>query len=163
MHCRYARLSLSILSTTVALIIFIGCGPRRGGFFVVNKTLDAPPPVACCSATGHNPDNIPYILGGNCFCTPSHRLIQAMHAAGYHPDIDYKSLVNMYKHAGITTDLDHRGCNNLCSNGPHVAFGGKCMATPTPGTRNYERVLSTAVAPAETSGNAKEKEGTDRK
>jgi hypothetical protein len=69
----------------------------------------------------------------------------AMHQAGHFLDVDYKKLVKMYADAGIATDLDHRGCNNLCDKGPHVAFGGKCMATPTPGTRNYERVISMAA------------------
>jgi hypothetical protein len=104
--------------------------------------MDAPPVVACCSSTGHNPENIPFILGGNCFCTPTRSVVEAVHAAGFHQDVDYGKLVKMYGDAGITTDLDHRGCNNRCNNGPHVAFGGKCMATPTPGTRNYERVIA---------------------
>jgi hypothetical protein len=138
-----------LILCTAALGVLAGCAqiqkqPRKE---VIQKSITAPPPVACCSATGHIPTNIPYILGGNCFCTPSRSLVEAMHAAGFYLDVDYDSLVQMYKNAGITTDLDHKGCNNLCSHGPHVAFGGKCMATPTPGTRNYERVLGTIVEP----------------
>ncbi|UCG52685.1 MAG: hypothetical protein JSW58_03810 [Candidatus Latescibacterota bacterium] len=125
---------------TLALTVLIGCAPA--GVVLVDKPMVPPPSVACCVAVGHDPDNVPFILGGECFCTPSHRLVEEMHGAGKHLDVDYAKLVQMYKAAGITTDLDHRGCNNLCENGPHVAFGGKCMATPTPGTKNYERVIS---------------------
>jgi hypothetical protein len=106
------------------------------------KPVKAAPATACCDATGHNPDNIPFILEGSCFCTPTRKLVDKMHAAGFHPDTDYRSLKDMYDQAGIVTCHDHRGCNNLCEKGPHVAFGGKCMASPTPGTRNYEKVLS---------------------
>jgi tetratricopeptide (TPR) repeat protein len=109
--------------------------------FDPNKVDKAPPPLACCDATGHDPENIPFILGGDCFCTPSRRLVEAMHAAGYHTDVDYAALKKLYDNADIVTSQDHRGCNNLCSGGPHVAFGGKCMSNPTPGTRNYESVL----------------------
>ncbi len=137
-------LGLGVLAVSI-LIALWGCGPTVKVVAEKSKPFDALPAVACCSATGHSPDNIPFILGGNCFCTPSHRLIEAMHSAGYHLDIDHRKLVKMYKDAGIVTDLDHRGCNNLCDKGPHVAFGGKCMATPMPGTRNYERVISMAV------------------
>jgi hypothetical protein len=125
------------------LVMLVGCAPS---VMVVDKPMEGPAIVACCSATGHNPNNIPFILGGNCYCTPSPAVIDAMHASGQHLDVDYKKLVQLYKDAGITTDLDHKGCNNLCANGPHVAFGGKCMATPTPGTKNYERVLTTTAA-----------------
>jgi hypothetical protein len=112
---------------------------------VVQKSITPPVRLACCSATGHIDTNVPFILGGNCFCTPSLGLVEAMHAAGLHLDVDYQRLVRMYEDAGITTDLDHRGCNNQCAKGPHVAFGGLCMATPTPGTRNYERVIAMIV------------------
>jgi hypothetical protein len=132
-------------AVAVALAALIGCAPA---VVSVDKPMEAPPVVACCSAGGHNPDNIPFILGGKCYCTPSQEVVEAMHAKGLHLDVDYKKLVQMYKDAGITTDLDHRGCNNLCKNGPHVAFGGKCMATPTLGTKNYERVMMGASAPA---------------
>jgi hypothetical protein len=126
----------------LSLIVLIGVIACTPAVVVVEKPLDAPPVVACCAATGHNANNIPFILGGNCFCAPSHRVVDALHATGKHTDVDYGTLVQMYKDAGIETDLDHRGCNNLCALGPHVAFGGKCMATPTPGTKNYENVLA---------------------
>jgi len=126
----------------LTLMVMMGCAPSP--VVVVNKPMDAPAVVACCSATGHKADNIPFILGGKCFCTPSAEVVDAMHALGQYLDVDYKKLVQLYSDAGIKTDLDHRGCNNLCAYGPHVAFGGKCMATPTPGTKNYERVLTMA-------------------
>jgi tetratricopeptide (TPR) repeat protein len=106
-----------------------------------NKADKAPPPLSCCDATGHDPDNIPFILGGDCFCTPTRRLVETMHAAGHHSDVDYNALKRKYDSEGIVTGHDHIGCNNLCKSSPHVGFGGKCMVSPTPGTRNYERVL----------------------
>jgi len=115
-----------------------------------SKSVTAPPARACCDATGHNPDNVPFILGGNCFCTPSRRLMDELHAAGHCTDLDYEALKKLYDGAGIVTGQDHRGCNNLCEYGPHVAFGGKCMASPTPGTSNYEHVLQWSPAAADT-------------
>ena len=118
--------------------------------FDPNKADKAPPPLACCDASGHNPANIPFILGGDCFCTPSRRLLEAMHAAGHHTDVDYAALKKLYDNADIVTSQDHRGCNNLCEWGPHVAFGGKCMSCPTPGTCNYESVMTWKRSSAET-------------
>jgi len=132
----------------VILISLTGCAqiPAQKEV-VITKSITPPVRVACCSATGHIDTNVPFILGGNCFCTPSRGLVEAMHAAGLHLDVDYRRLIRMYEDAGITTDLDHKGCNNRCAKGPHVAFGGLCMATPTPGTRNYERVIAMIVVP----------------
>jgi hypothetical protein len=60
-------------------------------------------------------------------------------------DMTYDQLLKMFKDRGIITDLDvdYRASN--CRNsdyGPHVVFGGKCMVTPTPGTRTCEEVTS---------------------
>ncbi len=139
----------SLILGGVTLGVLVGCSQikTRTQKVVVQKSMTAPARVACCSATGHIDTNVPFILGGNCFCTPSRSLVEAMHTAGLHLDVDYHRLVRMYKDAGITTDLDHKGCNNMCGKGPHVAFGGSCMATPTPGTRNYERVIAMIVEP----------------
>jgi hypothetical protein len=134
-----------------SLFVLAACSTAPTGD-VVQKPIDPAPIAACCSATGHNPDNVPFILGGNCFCTPDNRIVEAMHAAGKHTEVDYKKLVQLYSGAGIATDFDHKGCNNLCELGPHVAFGGKCMVTPMPGTKNFERVM--AVTAEQVTANA---------
>jgi hypothetical protein len=130
--------TLMLCAATAVVVVCTTAPPTN----VVNKPLEPAPIAACCTATGHRSGNIPFILGGNCFCTPSKRVVDALHADGLFLDIDFRKLTQLYEDAGIATDFDHRGCNNMCEKGPHVAFGGKCMATPTPGTKNYERVLA---------------------
>lgn len=150
------------LLACAALLLLVACVSTPTGE-VVQKPIDPAPIAACCSATGHNPDNVPFVLGGNCFCTPTNGVVEAMHAAGLHTEVDYKQLAQLYSNAGIVTDYDHRGCNNLCELGPHVAFGGKCMATPTPGTKNFERVMALTAeqVSANKSNQQVEKEGVE--
>jgi hypothetical protein len=59
----------------------------------------------------------------------------------------YEAYLALHKQKGVVTDLDHKGCGNLCAQGPHVLLGGKCMATPTPGSAMYERVTFGPHAP----------------
>ncbi|MBL7108042.1 MAG: hypothetical protein ISS38_01910 [Candidatus Cloacimonetes bacterium] len=56
----------------------------------------------------------------------------------------YRQFLNLFKEKDIVTDLDsgYKGSNNRDGHGPHVVFGGKSMVTPTPGTDNYEEVIS---------------------
>jgi hypothetical protein len=61
---------------------------------------------------------------------------------GFCLDMSLDDLIAMYRDAGIVTDLDMRGTSNLDEYGPHVVKGGKSMVTPTPGTRNFEEVVS---------------------
>jgi len=119
------------------------------GKFVNTKPLESPPVKYCNDATGHAPGSKPWILGGTCCCTPSPQLVEQYHRDGIALDLTYEDLVRMYREAGITTDLDHKGCNNMCDHGPHVVKGGKCMCTPTPGTRNFEQVVSGVFVTAE--------------
>ena len=58
------------------------------------------------------------------------------------PEMEYDDFLKLFDEKGIITDLDveYRGSNCRCEQGPHVVFGGKCMVTPTPGTRVYEEV-----------------------
>ncbi|KPK97843.1 MAG: hypothetical protein AMJ73_07055 [candidate division Zixibacteria bacterium SM1_73] len=112
------------------------------GTFINTKSIHAPPIQYCNDATGHIPGSKPWILGGTCCCTPSAELMEQYHKDGIALDLTYEDLVRMYREAGITTDLDHKGCNNMCDHGPHVVKGGKCMCTPTPGTKNFEEVVS---------------------
>jgi hypothetical protein len=55
-------------------------------------------------------------------------------------ELSFEAYLALYADRGIQIGPAHAGCNNRCTNGPHVVFGGKCMAAPTPGTANYERV-----------------------
>lgn len=61
---------------------------------------------------------------------------------GYFEGLSLDDLIKMYEARGIKTALDHQGCNNMCQWGPHVLKGGQCMVPPTPGTTNYEQILS---------------------
>jgi hypothetical protein len=51
-------------------------------------------------------------------------------------------LIELYQQKNIKLVFDHTDCNNLCEYGPHVTKGGHCMVPPTPGTRNYEEVIT---------------------
>ncbi len=95
----------------------------------------------------------PWILEGTCCCTPTSKLIEEYHKAGL--GIALEDLIKKYKEAGITTDLDHKNCNNCCDHGPHVVKGGKCMATPTMGTSNFEEVISGIFTQKESNGKKK--------
>ena len=107
----------------------------------VPKAAKSPQPVICHDAIGHNARNKPWILGGKCCCTPTRANYQQHVAAGtIDPNMSYEAYLKLYNEKGIVTDLVHRHCGNLCSHGPHVTLGGKCMATPTPGTWMYEQV-----------------------
>lgn len=114
---------------------------------MVRKTETAPPLKHCVDATGHQRRAKPFILGGTCCCTPTAKLVEEYHKDGLLLDYEITRLKSAYDERGIKTDLDHRGCNSLCPYGPHIVKGGKCMATPTPGTRNYEEVISGQFPP----------------
>jgi hypothetical protein len=113
----------------------------------VRKSETAPPIKHCVDATGHQRGAKPFILGGTCCCTPTPKLVEGYHRDGLLLDYDITRLKSAYDGRGIKTDLDHLGCNNLCPYGPHIVKGGKCMATPTPGTQNYEEIISGCFPP----------------
>jgi hypothetical protein len=105
-----------------------------------------PPPVAhCIDGVPHIAGAEPWVFGGKCCCTPSIQLMQKLHADNKCVDMDATALADKYHESGIQLALDHKRCNNLCEHGPHVVKGGKCMAPPTPGTWNYEEVVSGVV------------------
>jgi hypothetical protein len=105
------------------------------------KPLDRPEPVHCFDAVGHMPGTYPYIFGGTCCCTPTPELMEQYHRDGFLLDMEYEDLLRAYSDRGIQLEsASHKGCNNLCEHGPHVVKGGKCMASPTPGTVNFEEV-----------------------
>lgn len=115
----------------------------------VAKPRTAPVQLICHDAVGHVRGSRPWVLGGTCCCTPTranyelHRSDGTIDAA-----LSYDEYLGLYRDRGITTDLDHRACGNLCANGPHVVLGGKCMSTPVPGTAFYERVTYGPHEPA---------------
>ena len=142
-------LSKSAAGTIVLLVCLVvtvslsGCGPK----VPTTPRVVAIPPVAFChDAIGHIAGNKPWIMGGNCCCTPSEERFAGYQREGTVPaDMTYPSFLQLFKDRGIITDLDadYRGCNCLDKEyGPHVVFGGRCMVTPTPGTRVYEDVTA---------------------
>ena len=96
----------------------------------------------CFDGVPHIRGSKPWVLGGTCCCTPSDALLKMLHEDGLCLDLDTQGLIDLYHQKGIQLGIDHSGCNNLCECGPHVTKGGKCMVPPTPGTRNYEEVIT---------------------
>jgi hypothetical protein len=128
-----------LLSLFISIIFLSSCGPPA---FVARKT-SSPPLKYCNDITGHKEGSVPFVLGGTCTCTPTRSHYQrCVQEKGINNSSSYDDFLNLYSSKGIKTDLDHKGCNNRCQWGPHVVFGGKCMTTPTPGTLNFERVVS---------------------
>lgn len=129
-----------IVIALILMITAIGCAPK--------VVLDMKPPVGpplkyCNDAVGHVQGAAPWILGGTCCCTPTEEMFAVYQSEGtVDSDMTYDQFLALFTERGIVTDLDHEGCNNLCEDGPHVVFGGHCMCTPTPGTDNYEEVIS---------------------
>jgi len=133
------NLILIILAILISLII-TSCGGAPP-FLARNTT--SPLLKYCNDATGHKTGVAPFVLGGTCTCTPTEKHFNRCLAENTISNtMTYQQFFDLYTSKGIKTDLDHKGCNNRCQWGPHVVFGGKCMATPTPGTLNYERVIS---------------------
>lgn len=94
---------------------------------------------------GHIPGTSPWILGGTCCCTPTEKMFNIYKKEGtVATNMTYQQFLNLFKEKGIVTDLDlgYKGSNNRDDHGPHVVFGGKSMVTPTPGSDNYEEVIS---------------------
>lgn len=109
------------------------------------RSLKAPEIVYCHDAVGHIHGQKPWILGGNCCCTPTEERFQSYKEEGTVPDdMTYDQFLQLFADKGIITDLDinYRGCNCRGELGPHVVFGGKCMVTPTPGTETFEDVTA---------------------
>lgn len=138
-----------------------GCAQKRGEY-VSSRRIHKParPPAIkhCCDATGHRRGTKPFIFGGTCCCTPSAHLQGQYQADGVLSGYTVGRLASAYAERGIKTDRDHKGCNSLCGFGPHVVKGGHCMATPTPGTLNYEEIVTgqfTLVSTPETKSHEK--------
>ena len=137
------RLILAILAMAAGGVLgaALGCGPAYKPLPYAPKAAVAPKPLVCHDGIGHVDGNKPWILGGNCCCTPTEENYKRHVALGtIDKNVTYDQYLALYKEKGIVTDLDHKGCGDLCAKGPHVVLGGHCMATPTPGTWMYERV-----------------------
>ena len=106
-----------------------------------------PPIVHCFDGVPHIKGSLPFILGGTCVHSPTPEVLSWYHRDGLLLDYDWERLKALYADRGIKTIYDHKGCNNYCPWGPHLVKGGHCMVPPTPGTRNYEEVLSGWFAP----------------
>lgn len=103
---------------------------------------DSAPFVHCNDRTGHRAGEIPWIFGGTCLCNPSLEGIRDLRAAGASASWTVDTLSAYYRSLGVATVDDHRDCNNLCEFGPHLRKGGRCLVPPTPGTLNYEEVVT---------------------
>jgi hypothetical protein len=135
----------SFLGAVVSTMLMAGCVAsqsvsQRQVFYPKPET---PPAISYCFDTvGHVSGAKPFLLGGNCVCTPTAAVLKDYQAHGYFSGLSLDELIQMYRERGIQTALDHQGCNNLCQWGPHLVKGGSCMVPPTPGTTNYEEVIS---------------------
>lgn len=130
--------------TAFLLIIFlVGCAaPKRQ---VSIKSSSAPEAVYCNDATGHFTNAKPWISGGKCCCTPTRDMFAVYQSEGtVEAGVTYEQFMALFTEKGIVTDLDsgYIGSNNRDDHGPHVVLGGKSMVTPTPGTYNFEAVVS---------------------
>ena len=127
----------------IAVFLFAGCGGAKLNV-MPQRELSAPPVAYCHDGVGHIPGHKPFILGGNCCCTPTEERFESYKQEGTVPaDMTYDQFLEIFRSRNIITDLDlkYRGCNCRASEyGTHVVFGGRCMVTPTPGTTLYEEV-----------------------
>ena len=130
-----------VLFVAVLGLIAAGCAPKVRP----KRSLTAPPVAYCHDAIGHVSGNRPWILGGNCCCTPTRSMFEVYQQEGTVPEsMSYEEFLQLFADKGIITDLDvdYRASNCQGDIGPHVVFGGKCMVTPTPGTRSYEEITA---------------------
>ncbi|HOB73542.1 MAG TPA: hypothetical protein PKG54_03355 [Phycisphaerae bacterium] len=123
--------------------LLTGCAKPPPPYVLLHQE---PPKLAhCFDGIPHIKQSKPWVLGGQCCCTPTDELMAKYHADGVCTDLDTAGLIDLYRQKGITLAIDHKDCNGLCENGPHVVKGGRCMAPPTPGTREYEEIVTGAI------------------
>jgi len=151
---------VAIVSSCLVVSALYGCTAPYRPIPYVPKSQVSPKPLVCHDAIGHVRGNKPWVLGGNCCCTPTRECYSEHVAAGtLDASMSYEQYLDVYRKKGVVTDLDHKGCGNLCTRAPHVTLGGKCMATPAPGTWIYERVTfgpHTTHAPGQAAAAARE-------
>ncbi|MEE8142823.1 MAG: hypothetical protein V3T77_06965 [Planctomycetota bacterium] len=141
--------SFAILTSWLLLLGLCGCAveePWRDTLSYADRILPPPqyaPEIRHCNDTvGHTRGTYPYIFGGTCCCNPSMELLDAYHRDGFLGEWGADALLWAYRSRNIATTKDHHDCNNICEYGPHLVRGGRCMVPPTPGTLNYEQVLT---------------------
>jgi len=132
-----------LLLTTTSLLA--ACS--KPGRYLLNpyqaKSETVPPIVHCFDTIGHQPGTHPFILGGTCCCHPTEELLEQYHQDGLLLDYDLERLLAEYENKDIVLEHEHGWqCNNLCKQGPHIVFGGRCMVDPVIGTQNYENVIA---------------------
>ncbi len=98
-------------------------------------------PTICFDGLGHRTGAAPWILGGTCCCNPSLEIV-ADYEKHRHWFGTLEELKALYEDHHIATIEDHTDCNSYCKFGPHLARGGHCLVPPTPGTPNYEALLT---------------------
>jgi hypothetical protein len=138
-----AELTLVAALACTAIITAAGCVQPPPPYVPAHR--EAPKQARCFDGVTHIPGSKPSVLGGACCCTPSDELMAKFHADGVCVELDTQGLINLYHEKGVQLATDHKNCNNLCKDGPHVAKGGKCMVPPRAGTRNYEEVVTGIV------------------
>jgi len=124
----------------VVLGLLCGCATPPPAYVPVRR--DNIRIVHCFDSVGHQPGSKPWIMGGTCCCTPTPELMQAYQRDGFCAGMTAEELIEMYHTRDIVLAIDHMWCNNLCQEGPHVTQGGRCMVPPTPGTRQFEGIVT---------------------
>ncbi|MGE4558195.1 MAG: hypothetical protein AB7D07_15430 [Desulfovibrionaceae bacterium] len=140
---RFINLMAAAVASSAGLLTACGKPTKYLVNPYVAKSMTPPPIKYCFTTVGHVPGTQPFIFGGTCCCTPTQELMDQYHADGFLLDMELEDLLAEYETRGIV--LRHEGgwqCNNLCSSGPHLVFGGHCMVPPTIGTQNYENVIT---------------------
>ena len=135
----------------LGLIFLAGCAlpideswrsTPRLPYRTVPPPTSPPPFVHCNDRTGHTAGTTPWIFGGTCLCNPSVEVLADYQASGILSTWAVSTLDVFYAIRGITTLRNHQNCNNLCDNGPHLLKGGRCLVPPTPGTLNWEEIVT---------------------
>jgi len=81
----------------------------------------------------------PYILGGNCLCTPTWETLDAYQAGGFLTEYTLEDLLDMYRQEGIVFTPLPLSQENV-QTWRHVLDGGRLLYTPLPGSAGYERL-----------------------
>lgn len=82
-------------------------------------------------------NKLPYILGGDCVCTPSQAVLDTYQQAGFLTDMTIDELQQLYALEKISLTVgDDNGTPSL-----HVLEGGTSLVAPMPGTIGYARLF----------------------
>jgi len=140
---RRSRLAVmgGVLLVAAGVVLLSGCAvPPPPPFRPIS--WDGVRVVHCVDGVPHQPGSSPWVLGGTCCCTPTPELLERHHQDRICTGMSVDDLIALYHEKAIVLPVDHTQCNNLCAEGPHVTQGGRCMVAPTPGTRQFEEVVT---------------------